>query len=122
MPPEQKAPRISVITPVLNKAAYIERCFQSMDQQSYNSFEHIIIDGGSQDGTVELINNYASKRPNVIWISKQDRGQSHAMNRGLRLAQGDIIGFLNADDYYEPEILMTVSGAFRDMGGPSILF
>jgi glycosyltransferase involved in cell wall biosynthesis len=122
MLPDQKAMRISVITPVLNKAAYIERCFQSMDQQSHNGFEHIIVDGGSQDGTVELINNYASKRPNVIWISKPDRGQSHAMNRGLGLAQGHIIGFLNADDYYEPEILMTVNAAFRDIEGPSILF
>jgi glycosyltransferase involved in cell wall biosynthesis len=122
MLPEQRAMRISVITPVLNKAAYIERCFLSMDQQSYANFEHIIIDGGSQDGTVELIKQYASKRTNVSWISRQDRGQSHAMNCGLRLAQGDIIGFLNADDYYEPEILMTVDSAFRDMGKPSILF
>ena len=119
---EKKAMRISVITPVLNKAAYIERCFLSMDQQSYDNFEHIIIDGGSQDGTVELIKQYASKRPNVTWISKQDRGQSHAMNRGLRLARGQIIGFLNADDYYEPEILTTVSSAFQDLREPSILF
>jgi glycosyltransferase involved in cell wall biosynthesis len=114
--------RISVITPVLNKATYIEKCFLSMVQQSYNNFEHIIIDGGSQDGTVELIKHYASRRSNVTWISKQDRGQSHAMNRGLRLAQGNIIGFLNADDYYEPEILTSVSSEFRDMREPSILF
>ncbi len=114
--------RISVITPVLNAAAHIERCFLSVDQQSYDDFEHIIIDGGSQDGTVDLIKHYASTRPNVTWISKPDRGQSHAMNRGLRLAQGDIIGFLNADDYYEPEILTSVSSEFRDMREPSILF
>jgi len=114
--------RISVITPVLNKAAYIERCFLSVDQQSYDNFEHIIIDGGSQDGTLELIKQYASKRPNVTWISKQDRGQSHAMNRGLRLARGDIIGVLNADDYYEPEIFGTVSSAFQGMSRPSMVF
>jgi glycosyltransferase involved in cell wall biosynthesis len=116
------AMRISVITPVLNAAAHIERCFLSMGQQSYDDFEHIIIDGGSQDGTVDLIKHYASTRPNVTWISKPDRGQSHAMNRGLRLAQGEIVGFLNADDYYEPEILASVSNEFRDMREPSILF
>ena len=61
MLPKQMAMRISVITPVLNAAAHIERCFLSMAQQSYNDFEHIIIDGGSQDGTVDLIKHYASR-------------------------------------------------------------
>jgi glycosyltransferase involved in cell wall biosynthesis len=80
------------------------------------------VDGGSEDGTVKLIQQYAAKRPNVTWISRKDRGQSQAMNDGLKLAQGDIIGFLNADDYYEPDILVTVSHAFREMKRPSIVF
>ena len=119
---EEKSPRISVITPVLNKAGFIERCFISMDQQSYNNFEHVIVDGGSEDGTLQLIQHYADERPNIRWISQPDRGQSHAMNRGLRLAQGDIIGFLNADDYYEPEVLTIISTEFRNMKKPCIVF
>jgi len=114
--------RISIITPVLNKARYIERCFESVARQSYSDLEHVIIDGGSDDGTVKLIEKYASSRANVTWISEPDRGQSHAMNRGMRLARGDIIGFLNADDYYEPDILTTVSDLLRQMEAPAILF
>jgi glycosyltransferase involved in cell wall biosynthesis len=114
--------RISVITPVLNKAAYIERCFASIVQQSHTNFEHIIIDGGSQDGTVDLIKQYARECPNVIWTSKPDRGQSHAMNSGLKLAQGDIIGFINADDYYEPDVFPVVDEILHSAACPAILF
>ena len=113
--------RISVITPVLNKAAYIERCFASIADQSHTNFEHVIIDGGSQDGTVELIKQYARDRPNVVWTSKPDRGQSHAMNEGLKLAQGDIIGFINADDYYEPDVFAVVDEVLHSAGRPAIL-
>src|SRR5262245_22515083 len=114
--------RISVITPVLNKVEFIERCFESVAWQSYKYFEHIIIDGGSHDGTVKLIEKYASGRPNVTWISKPDCGQSQAMNRGLQLARGNIIGFLNADDYYESDIFADVSHLLKSMETPSMLF
>jgi glycosyltransferase involved in cell wall biosynthesis len=114
--------RISIITPVLNKAPYIERCFQSVAGQSYTDFEHIVIDGGSDDGTVELIERYASRCGNVKWMSKPDRGQSQAMNRGLALARGDVIGFINADDYYEADVLRMTSDALEAMRPPCMLF
>ena len=114
--------RISVITPVLNKAKYIERCFASVACQAHANFEHIIIDGGSTDGTVELIDKYAFGRQNVTWISSPDGGQSHAINRGLRLAKGEVIGFINADDYYEPDVFATVTNIMQDMPRPAILF
>jgi glycosyltransferase involved in cell wall biosynthesis len=114
--------RISIITPVLNKAAYVERCFDSVAEQSCADVEHIVVDGGSDDGTVNLIEKYACRREGVTWISKPDQGQSDAMNRGIRMARGDVIGFLNADDYYESDVLTTVSDLFQELRPPAILF
>jgi glycosyltransferase involved in cell wall biosynthesis len=89
---------ISVITAVFNGAEYLEQTIQSVLTQSYPNLEHIIIDGGSWDGTVEIIRKYASHL--TYWHSKPDRGLSHAFNLGIAQARGQWIIFLNADDFF----------------------
>jgi len=90
--------KISIITAVFNGAETIEDCMKSVDRQTYHNIEHIIIDGGSEDGTIEVIERYRDKIAKVI--SETDNGIYDAMNKGLRLATGDIIGILNSDDIY----------------------
>ena len=96
---------ISVITPVYNGESFIESCIKIVIEQNCGDVEHIIVDGGSQDGTVTIIKQYAEKYPHIRWISEADQGQSDAMNKGLDMAKGNIISFLNVDDYYEPLVL-----------------
>jgi glycosyltransferase involved in cell wall biosynthesis len=91
-------PLISVITPSLNSGRYLEEAIQSVVNQRYQSFEHIIVDGGSTDGSLEVLRRY----PHLDWISEADHGQSDAMNKGFAKARGDVIVYLNADDYFEP--------------------
>jgi glycosyltransferase involved in cell wall biosynthesis len=90
-------PLVSVVTPVFNGAKWIDKCIQSVLNQDYPNIEHIIVDGGSTDSTLEICNRY----PHLIIHSKKDRGQSHAINKGFALAQGDILAWLCADDEYE---------------------
>ncbi len=97
-------PKISVITPSLNNASFIKDCIESVLAQDYRHFEHIIIDGGSKDGTVEILRQY----PHLKWVSEPDRGEAEALNKGLRMATGDIIGWLNADDWYERDAFKKV--------------
>jgi glycosyltransferase involved in cell wall biosynthesis len=96
--------KISIVTPSLNQGKFIEENIQSILNQDYPNFEHIIIDGGSSDGTVDVLKKY----PHVKWISEPDRGQAHALNKGLRMAQGEVIGWLNADDCYFPGTFVSV--------------
>lgn len=88
--------KISVVTPSLNQGIYIEECIKSVLSQNYPDIEHIIIDGGSTDQTIEILKKY----PHLVWVSEPDNGQSDALNKGFRLAKGEIIGWLNADDRY----------------------
>ncbi len=103
--------RISVITPSYNQAAFIERTVLSVLNQNYPDFEYIIMDGGSDDGTVEILKKYSDK---IIWKSEKDSGQSDAINKGLHLATGDIVAYLNSDDTYEPETLKKVADFFAE--------
>src|SRR4051812_23613887 len=89
-------PLVSVITPSFNQAKYIERTLESVRNQTYPRIEHIVIDGGSTDGTIEILKHQTFAR----WISEPDRGQSDALNKGIARAKGDIIGWLNSDDMY----------------------
>jgi glycosyltransferase involved in cell wall biosynthesis len=100
-------PMISIITPSFNQGRFIEENIQSVLGQNYASFEHIVIDGGSEDETMEVVRKY----PHLKWISEPDRGQADALNKGFRMAQGDIIGWLNADDLYLPGTFELVSRA-----------
>lgn len=96
-------PKISVITPSFNSIRYIEEAIHSVLKQDYPNVEHIIIDGGSTDGTLDILKRY----PHLRWLSKPDNGQSDAMNKGFLISTGDVIVYLNADDFFE-------GGAFFD--------
>ncbi len=111
---------ISIITPVRNGARHIERCLQNVVSQNFSNMEHVIVDGESDDGTVEIIKRYAATNDHIRWVSEKDKGQSDAMNKGLRMARGDIIGILNVDDYYEPEALIRIASLFRSLAEPSL--
>jgi glycosyltransferase involved in cell wall biosynthesis len=91
-------PLVSIVTPSFHAAAFIRETIDSVLSQNYPLVEHIVIDGGSTDGTVDILRQY----PHLRWISESDRGQSHALNKGFNLARGALIGWLNADDTYQP--------------------
>ncbi len=93
-------PLVSIITVCYNAEKHLLQCLDSVYKQNYSAIEHIIIDGGSKDSTVSIIKQYATHHPNVNWISEKDKGIYNAMNKGIALAKGEIIGFINADDFY----------------------
>ena len=103
---------ITIITVVKNSELTIERCIQSVLNQNYDNFEYIIIDGGSKDKTIGILDKYKTKVDKII--SENDNGIWDAMNKGLNMASGNIIGFLNADDYYFPNSLSIVNKYFRE--------
>ncbi|KJU81525.1 Glycosyl transferase, family 2 domain protein [Candidatus Magnetobacterium bavaricum] len=102
-------PRISVITPTLNQGRYIEHTIQSVIAQDYPNFEHIVIDGGSTDGTLDVLRRY----PHLKWISEKDNGQADALNKGIARASGDIIAWINSDDYYCHNAFHTIAKTFE---------
>jgi len=104
--------KISIITPSFNQAQYIEQTIDSVISQNYKNIEYIIIDGGSTDGSVDIIKKYSKHLS--YWVSEPDRGQSHAINKGLKQATGEVVNWLNSDDYYEPDALREVADAFAD--------
>jgi glycosyltransferase involved in cell wall biosynthesis len=104
-------PRISIITPSFNQCAFIEQTIRSVLEQDYPNIEYIIIDGGSTDETLDIIRRYESGI--AYWVSDKDRGQAHAINKGLGRATGDIIAYLNSDDYYIDGALARVAEAFN---------
>jgi glycosyltransferase involved in cell wall biosynthesis len=114
-------PALSVITPVRNAAAFIEACLRNVIDQDCPEAEHIIVDGQSQDSTVSILEAFARKYPHIRYLSEPDRGQSDALNKGLRLARATVIGILNADDYYEPGVLRHVVKRFREFEAPGLL-
>ena len=105
--PEISAPRISIVTAVLNRARSIERTIASVREQGYPNVEHVVVDGGSTDGTVEIL----ERAEGIRWISEPDEGLADAMNKGIAMATGDWIGWLNSDDYYLPGALNAVARA-----------
>jgi GT2 family glycosyltransferase len=116
-------PSITVLTPSLNGAATIAKTIASVRDQGYPHVEHLIVDGASTDGTVNLLR----ATPDVRWISEPDTGLSNALNKGLAMATGEIIGWLNADDFYLPGTLATVGATLAQQPraewatGPSII-
>jgi len=104
-------PKISIVTPSYNQANFIEQTIQSVLSQNYPNLEYIVMDGGSTDGTAEILKKYGSQ---LTWFSEEDRGQSDALNKGLCIATGDICAYLNSDDVYEPGALHKVGKFFAD--------
>lgn len=106
---------ISIITPSYNQARYLERTLQSVLSQEVSELEFIVIDGASQDGSVAILQHYALTHPQEMrYVSEKDQGQAHAVNKGLRMSRGDIIGWLNSDDIYYPHTLKKVLSFFEN--------
>ena len=103
--------KVSIITVVYNGIAHLEQTIQSIINQSYQNIEYIIIDGGSTDGTLELLQKYDEKI--AYWVSEKDNGIYDAMNKGIAKATGEIVGLINADDWYETNTLELVVNAFE---------
>lgn len=103
-------PALSIVTPCLNRAGMITAAIESVMAQGLDDYEHIIIDGGSTDGTLEILGRY----PHLKVISEPDKGIYDGLNKGLRMARGRIIGHLNSDDVYEPGCLSVVMQTFAD--------
>ena len=92
--------RITVVTPSFNQAKFLERTIQSVLSQDFDNLEYIVIDGGSTDGSVEIIKQYANRL--AYWISEKDLGQTDAINKGFARASGEVLAWLNSDDTYQP--------------------
>jgi len=103
-------PKISIVTPVYNNISFIRDCILSVLKQNYNNLEYIVIDGGSTDGTAQIIEEYADKL--ACFVSEKDHGQTHALNKGFAKATGEVLAWLNADEEYLPGTLLKVGKAF----------
>jgi glycosyltransferase involved in cell wall biosynthesis len=110
-------PSITIITPSFNAARTIAETLESVRAQGYPGLEHIVVDGGSTDGTVEIL----EAAPGIRYVSEPDRGLAHALNKGIAMAPGEVVGELNADDLYEPGSLRAVGEAFREHPGAAWL-
>ena len=104
-------PRITVITPSLNQGPFLRQCIGSIIVQGYPNLEYIVIDGGSTDESLSVIREHASSI--ACWVSEKDSGQSEAINKGLHRASGELVAWLNADDYYLPGALNRIAEAYR---------
>jgi glycosyltransferase involved in cell wall biosynthesis len=107
----KEKPLISIITVVYNGEKHLEQTIKSVIEQSYDNVEYIIVDGGSNDSTLDIIKKYEDKID--YWVSEEDEGIYHAMNKGITLASGDIIGLINADDYYEDNIFEEIVSTYE---------
>jgi glycosyltransferase involved in cell wall biosynthesis len=105
----KKKLKFSIIVPSLNQGKFIRETIESVLNQDYEETELIVVDGGSKDETLDILRSYGSR---LGWTSEKDRGQSHAINKGLQRATGDIVAFINSDDYYLPGAFSAVSDFF----------
>ena len=110
-PPDASLPFISIVTPTLNQGRFLERCLESILKQDYVNRELIVIDGGSTDETLAIIKKYEGHIN--YWVSEPDDGQSDAINKGFRRASGELVAWLNADDYYLDNCLNTVASTYQ---------
>jgi glycosyltransferase involved in cell wall biosynthesis len=102
-------PSVSVVTPSFNQARFIGRTIDSVLSQGYPNLQYIVVDGGSTDGTLGILRSYGE---HLEWISEPDRGQTDAINKGFRMATGDIVAWLNSDDTYQPGAIRAAAEAF----------
>lgn len=109
---KNKLPLISIITVVYNGEKYLDQTIQSVINQTYKNIEYIIIDGGSTDGTLNIIREY--EKNISYWITERDNGLYHAMNKGIAVASGELIGIVNSDDWYEKDTVENVIKGYKN--------
>ena len=115
-------PLVSIVTPSYQQEAYIEDTIRSVRKQEYDRIEHIVVDGGSTDGTVEILKEY-EETYNLRWISEDDDGQSDAINKGFSMADGEIVGWINSDDfYYDFDVVPTAVDRFESKPDLDVLY
>jgi glycosyltransferase involved in cell wall biosynthesis len=117
----EATPVLSIVTPVYNGEKFISGCIECVSAQNCEGVEHVVVDGGSTDGTVQILRESARTYPHLRWISEPDRGQSDALNKGISMARAEYIGILNADDFYEPGGLLRVVEMIKDLPGPRFI-
>jgi glycosyltransferase involved in cell wall biosynthesis len=113
-------PKISIVTPSYNQAEFLERTILSILNQNYPNLEYIIIDGGSTDGSVEIIKKY--EKYLTYWVSEPDKGQADALNKGFKIATGEILTYLNSDDVFLPGILHRIALEFEKKRDIEVLY
>jgi glycosyltransferase involved in cell wall biosynthesis len=120
MPDGNPWPRVSIVTPSYNQGRFIEETIRSTLLQGYPNLEYIIMDGGSTDNSVEIIKKY--EKWLAYWVSEPDKGQSDAINKGWRLAKGDVLAYLNSDDIYMPGAVQTAAAFFSRNPGADMVY
>ncbi len=117
---KKKLPLVSIITPSYNQANFLESTIQSVLAQDYPNVEYIIVDGGSTDGSVDVIRRYEGRL--AAWISEKDEGQTDAINKGFAMAQGEILAWLNSDDVYQPSAISEAAAFLEENPGVGMVY
>ncbi len=116
---DEPTPLVSVVVPSYQQGRFVKRCVDSILDQDYPSLECIVVDGGSRDETIDVLQSYGDR---IRWVSEPDEGQAHAVNKGFEMARGDIVGWLNSDDEYRPGALRRAVQALCDDTGSWLVY